>query len=72
MEHGEDMKECAQREVFEETGLKVRATEVVGWTNDVFEQEKKHYITFFVLCEREDDTEEPQVGLCADPPEEQG
>jgi hypothetical protein len=32
-------------------------------TNDVFESDKKHYITLFAWCEATDPTAEPQVSL---------
>ncbi len=53
LEFGESIEECAQREVFEETGLQVSAVSKLGFTNDVFEQEDKHYITLFVVAECE-------------------
>ena len=39
----------------------MRAIKVVAVTNDVFETEKKHYITIFVRCEMVDEKAEPQV-----------
>lgn len=36
---------------------------MVAVTNDVFESEKKHYITIFVRCEMVDENAEPQVCL---------
>lgn len=52
---------CAEREVLEETGLKVRGVKIVSVTNDVFEDAGKHYITLFVRCEMVDQAAEPQV-----------
>lgn len=48
LEFGESPQDCAVRELEEETGL--IAEEVVRgpWTNDVFEQEDKHYVTLFM------------------------
>ena len=43
----------------EETGLKVRGRKVVALSNDIFTP-TMHYVTLFVLCERETD-EEPLV-----------
>ncbi|KAK4172817.1 putative hydrolase [Triangularia setosa] len=54
---GETWFACAERETLEETGLVVKAKKLLAATNDVFDQEKKHYITLFILCERTDDTE---------------
>jgi 8-oxo-dGTP diphosphatase len=64
LDYGESFLACAERETLEETGLHIRAIKVVAVTNDVFEQEKKHYITIFVRCEMVDESAEPQVGLC--------
>ncbi|KAK7430960.1 hypothetical protein QQZ08_002489 [Neonectria magnoliae] len=61
LDHGESLLVCAEREVLEETGLKVHAIKIVAVTNDVFVEAGKHYITLFVLCEMEDKTAEPQV-----------
>lgn len=66
LEVGESWFACAERETLEETGLLVRAKKLLATTNDVFDEEKKHYITLFILCERTDD-QEPAVsdaGLC--------
>ncbi|NOI80130.1 NUDIX domain-containing protein [Vibrio tubiashii] len=51
LEFGESIEECAEREVLEETGLQVNSVSKLGFTNDVFEQEDKHYITLFVIAE---------------------
>jgi 8-oxo-dGTP diphosphatase len=47
LEFGEDPKECARREAFEETGLELGECEFVGVTNDIFETEDRHYVTLF-------------------------
>ncbi|CAP59804.1 uncharacterized protein PODANS_1_1350 [Podospora anserina S mat+] len=60
LEVGESWFACAERETLEETGLLVRAKKLLATTNDVFDEEKKHYITLFILCERTDD-QEPAV-----------
>jgi len=60
-ELGESFGECAEREVLEETGLRVRAEKLVATTNDLFEAERKHYVTLFVVCRRVDQQQEPQV-----------
>lgn len=57
---GESYFACAERETLEETGLVVKAEKLLTLTNDIFSSEK-HYITIFVLCQRVDDTQEPQV-----------
>lgn len=61
LEMGESYFACAERETFEETGLRVHAERVIAITNDVFDPASKHYVTIFVLCTREDDTQEPMV-----------
>jgi len=52
LEYGESFEECAKREVKEETGLDVDDLEVVGVTNDYFEDTKKHYVTVFVRAKK--------------------
>lgn len=47
---GESIEDCARREVFEETGLKIEAVKKFGFTNDIFETEGKHYVTLFVVA----------------------
>lgn len=59
LEVGESIEECAQREVLEETGLVVNSVTKLGFTNDIFEEEKKHYVTLFVAASS--DAGEPQV-----------
>lgn len=53
LEYGEDPITCAQRELLEETDIDVSNLKPVlnGYTNDVFEKEKKHYITLYVEYE---------------------
>ena len=54
LEMGESIEACARREVYEETGLKLASVKKLGYTNDIFEEEGKHYITLFVLASIED------------------
>jgi len=51
LEFNESIEYCAQREVLEETGIKIKNIRLGPYTNDIFEQEQKHYITLFVISE---------------------
>lgn len=51
LEYGEDVFTCAHREVLEETGLVLANLSIGPYTNDVFVQEHKHYITLFVVAQ---------------------
>jgi len=50
LEYGETIQDCAIREVREETGMVVWSPRLGPYTNDVFEQEDKHYVTLYVIC----------------------
>jgi len=50
LEFGESIADCAVREVAEETGLEATITGYGPFTNDVFIEESKHYVTLFVLA----------------------
>ena len=52
LEFGESIESCAKREVLEETGLVVTRVRNVAFTNDLFEKERKHYVTLFVVAEQ--------------------
>ncbi|MCF8051252.1 MAG: NUDIX domain-containing protein [Desulfobacterales bacterium] len=49
----ETIEACAKREVFEETGLSIGSIEHAAFTNDLFEEESKHYVTLFVTAPHE-------------------
>lgn len=51
LEFGEEVFTTAHREVLEETGVMITNLRTGPYTNDVFEQEKKHYITLFVISD---------------------
>lgn len=48
LEFGETPIECALRELEEETGLKLLKPKELIFTNDIFHDDNKHYITIFV------------------------
>lgn len=51
VEYGESWAACARKEVYEETGLYVRHLRFLTCTNDVFEDEGRHYVTLFLAGE---------------------
>lgn len=54
LEYGETPEDCVRREVKEETGLTIKTIRTAPYTNDLFPDEKKHYVTLFfiVTCEQ--------------------
>ena len=48
LEHGEEPEECARRETKEETGLDITDCKSLAFTNDIFQEEGKHYVTLFL------------------------
>ncbi|KAF2791029.1 hypothetical protein K505DRAFT_327167 [Melanomma pulvis-pyrius CBS 109.77] len=50
LEYGESFAVCAAREVLEETGLEVGDIKFLVATNDVMQDEGKHYVTVFVTA----------------------
>lgn len=61
LEFGESPEECAAREILEETGLQVKNVRFLTATNDVLREDRKHYVTMFVVCERVSEEEEARV-----------
>ena len=59
IEYGESPVDTIQREVAEETGLEVRNIKKLNFTNDIFAEEQKHYITLFYTAESH--SGEPQL-----------
>jgi 8-oxo-dGTP diphosphatase len=51
LEYGEDFEECAEREVLEETGVKIKNVKFYTTVNNVFTSENKHSITIFMLSD---------------------
>jgi 8-oxo-dGTP diphosphatase len=50
LEFGESVEACAIREVLEETNLHINNPRLGPFTNNVFEAERKHYVTVFVIA----------------------
>ena len=51
LEFNELIEECAKREVFEETGIEIKNLKMGPFTNDIFKEEEKHYITIYVIAD---------------------
>jgi ADP-ribose pyrophosphatase YjhB (NUDIX family) len=47
VEPGEDLKSACGREVYEETGLKINKIEPLAFTNEIYWEYQKHYVTLF-------------------------
>lgn len=59
LEYGESVEECARRELLEEAGIEAGDMIVGPYTNDIFEEEEKHYITLYIIGKYKDG--EPKV-----------
>lgn len=59
LEFGESIFECGKRELEEETNINLGDLEGknIGYTNDIFEKEGKHYITLYALYEVDEELE---------------
>jgi len=67
LEFGESVEETAIRETFEETGLNIKALKRGPWTNDIFTEENKHYITIYMIAtefEGQPEVKEPDKCEC--------
>lgn len=58
LEYGESPEECARREAIEETGCRLTTLATGPYTNDLFVQAGKHYITLWMIAHTDD---EPQL-----------
>ena len=61
LDFGEDIFASIKREVLEETGLKIVPKKIIAYTNDIQKAEEKHEVTLYVLSEREDPSQQPEV-----------
>jgi 8-oxo-dGTP diphosphatase len=51
LEFGEDIIECAKREVFEETGLKIKNIRPGSYTNNYFPKDETHFVSIDVVAD---------------------
>jgi 8-oxo-dGTP diphosphatase len=51
LEFNESIEACAKREVLEETGIRIKNLRYGPYTNDIFTDEDKHYVTLFVTAD---------------------
>lgn len=51
LEFGEEIEETAKREVMEETGMTIDNIRFGAYTNDIFKDEDRHYITIWVVSD---------------------
>lgn len=78
LEHGESVIQAVMRELWEEVGYSAsihapscamrEGMHIVGFTNDIFREERLHYVTIYVLVQANDDFEptlcEPEKCEC--------
>lgn len=50
LEFGENLEDCAAREVLEEVGMRIGNARFAGITNDIFPNEGLHYITIWMTA----------------------
>jgi len=53
VEVGESLGDTCKREVLEETGLQIKNVERLTFRNDIFFEEKKHYVTLYFTADYE-------------------
>ena len=56
LEFNESIEACARREVLEETGIRIKNLRYGPYTNDIFADENKHYVTLFVTADYDSGT----------------
>ena len=60
VEFGETPEAAARRELFEETGLTANSVQFIGFSNDVFPESGKHYVTLYFRSDKPFN-QEPQL-----------
>lgn len=50
LDYGESLEQCAEREVFEETGIKIKDIIYGPYVNEIFEQDHKHYVSIHLFA----------------------
>jgi 8-oxo-dGTP diphosphatase len=51
LEFNETIEECAVRETLEEVGIKIKNLRKGPYTNDIFKETGKHYITLYIIAD---------------------
>jgi 8-oxo-dGTP diphosphatase len=51
LEFNKEIEDCATIENKKETNISIKNIKIAGVTNDIFRNEKKHYITIHVMAE---------------------
>ncbi len=59
LEFDEEVEDCAKRETLEESGVTIKNLQRGPYTNDIHDEEDKHYITLFIISDH--DTGEPYI-----------
>ena len=50
LDFGESLEDCARRELKEEAGLEASSIELGPYSNDVFHEAQRHFLTVFVIA----------------------
>lgn len=51
LDYGEEIFTCAEREVFEEANICIHNLILGPYTNDIFKEDKLHYVTLYVIAD---------------------